>query len=243
MDKSFAICAVATAAIAATAAASEKPAENEVSAYRACEHSDSYMLQDDSYEATETTGGFRHYKCTKCDAEYSYETDPTVYVDGFVKQDGTVVDVNEGNKGASNPLFPSWEHVPDGEPHVWWSRDDMEWRVYITGSHDMSGNDYCGTNHVIWSAPVYDMSEWRLDGTIIDLTEEGGNPFGVYKLFAPDSEYDVTTDRYFLIDNEIGGTCSLGSTDNPAGPYDTNQVLDLMVHGITPVSDMRGQTI
>lgn len=89
----------------------------------------------------------------------------------------------------------------------------------------MSGIDYCGTNHVIWSAPVYDLSEWRLDGTIIDLTEEGGNPFNAFKLYAPDSEYDVTTDQYFLIDNEIGGTCSLRSTDNPAGLYDTNQVL------------------
>lgn len=218
--------AALTTAMAVTVSANEADDNTStVSKYRACEHAQSYTLQDDSYEATDTTGGLRHYKCTECGAEYSYETDPMVYIDGFVKQDGTVVDVNEGNKGASNPLFPSWEHVPDGEPHVWWSRDDAEWRVYITGSHDMSGKDYCGTNHVIWSAPVYDMSEWRLDGTILDLTEEGGNPFNASKLFAPDSEYDVTTDQYFLIDNEIGGTCSLRSTDNPAGPYDTNQVL------------------
>ena len=54
-----------------------------ISKYRACEHSESYTLQDDSYESTDTSGGLRHYKCSECGAEYSYETDPMVYVDGF----------------------------------------------------------------------------------------------------------------------------------------------------------------
>lgn len=218
--------AMAVTFVAGQAAAEETDVNVPVvSTYRACEHKNDYQLQDDSYESTDDQGGYRHYKCTICDAEYSYETDPLVYVDGFMKQDGTIVNVNEENIGASNPLFPSWEHVPDGEPHVWWSRDDLEWRVYITGSHDIDGISYCGTNQVIWSAPVYDLSEWRLDGKILDLAGVGNNPYGASKLFAPDAEYDYITDNYYMVDNEVGGTCVLRSTDNPAGPYDSNQVL------------------
>lgn len=215
-----------TAALfAAPALAAEEASEPVQSEYRACEHTLSYELQDDSYEATDTEGGYRHYICSQCGAEYSYNTDPMVYVDGFTKQDGTVVEVNKGNEGASNPLFPSWEHVPDGEPHVWWSRDDLEWRVYITGSHDIDGESYCGTNYVLWSAPVYDLSEWRLDGTILDLAGANNNPYGAWRLFAPDAEYDYTTDNYYLVDNEVRGTSVLRATDNPAGPYDSNEVL------------------
>ena len=31
---------------------------------------------------------------------------------------------------AYNPYLPSWEYVPDGEPHV------FDGRVYVYGSHD-----------------------------------------------------------------------------------------------------------
>lgn len=51
--------------------------------------------------------------------------------------------------GASNPLFENWEYVPDGEPHVFWSRADEEWRVYIYGSHDANGEKMCDTNQVL----------------------------------------------------------------------------------------------
>ena len=41
-------------------------------------------------------------------------------------------------KQAFNPYLPSWEYVPDGEPHVFGDR------VYLYGSHDMySGWGYC----------------------------------------------------------------------------------------------------
>lgn len=33
-------------------------------------------------------------------------------------------------KQAFNPYMPSWEYVPDGEPHVFGDR------VYVYGSHD-----------------------------------------------------------------------------------------------------------
>ena len=134
---------------------------------RVCEHSYSYQLQPDSYEATDTEGGYRHYVCSVCGAEYAYRTDPMIYADGFVKQTGEVVEVNEDNYNATNPGMDLWEHVPDGEPHVFWSVADHEWRVYIYGSHETS--NICGYNHVTWSAPVYDLSQWRYDGEIFRI--------------------------------------------------------------------------
>ena len=131
---------------------------------RACEHSYSYELQPDSFEATDTEGGYRHYVCSVCGAEYAYRTDPMIYVDGYVKQNGEAVQVNENSYNAANPGMDLWEHVPDGEPHVFWSAADHEWRVYIYGSHETS--NICGYNHVTWSAPVYDLSQWRYDGEI-----------------------------------------------------------------------------
>ena len=38
-------------------------------------------------------------------------------------------------KQAVNPYLPSWEFVPDGEPHV------FDGRVYIYGSHDFYNGD------------------------------------------------------------------------------------------------------
>ena len=54
-------------------------ADTGISPYRACEHTNSYQLAEDSHEATDTEGGLRHYVCSECGAEYSYQTDPLVY--------------------------------------------------------------------------------------------------------------------------------------------------------------------
>ena len=45
-----------------------------------------------------------------------------------------------------NPYLPLWEHIPDGEPHVF--RD----RLYVFGSHDLeNGNEFCEQDYVSWS--------------------------------------------------------------------------------------------
>ena len=37
-----------------------------------------------------------------------------------------------------NPILPSWEYIPDGEPRVFGDR------VYLYGSHDRAGcNAFC----------------------------------------------------------------------------------------------------
>ena len=80
-----------------TAAFAAEGEPGEAFAYRACEHTTSYVLQDDSYEATDTAGGYRHYACSECGAEYSYETDPMVY---------------EVNPKTSTPTCPTGSSCP-----------------------------------------------------------------------------------------------------------------------------------
>ena len=131
---------------------------------RCCEHIYSYQLQSDSFEATDTAGGYRHYKCSVCGAEYGYFTDPLIYSRN--PKTGRPV----STAGSVNPNLPLWECVPDAEPHVFWSKSDQEWRLYIYGSHD-TGPIICGQDQVVWSAPVYDLSSWRFDGQVVDVYE------------------------------------------------------------------------
>lgn len=45
-----------------------------------------------------------------------------------------------------NPYLPLYEHIPDGEPHV------FEDRLYVFGSHDLeNGNEFCELDYVAWS--------------------------------------------------------------------------------------------
>lgn len=65
------------------------------------------------------------------------------------------------NKQIFNPYLPSYEYIPDGEPHIFGDR------LYIYGSHDrFGGSDYCENDYVCWSAPVDDLSDWHFEGEI-----------------------------------------------------------------------------
>lgn len=64
-------------------------------------------------------------------------------------------------KQALNPYLPSWEYIPDAEPHV------VNGRVYIYGSHDLfNGITFCMGNYMCWSAPVDDLGNWTCHGCI-----------------------------------------------------------------------------
>lgn len=150
--------------------------------YRACEHSTAYVLQSDSHEATDTTGGFRHYKCSQCGAEYSYETAPMVYSVNPKTGEAITFDYT------ANPYLPNYEFMPDNELHVFWSREDNEWRVYAVGSHDTKLSGWCGPDITCWSAPVYDLSDWRFEAILRNT--------GTF--FACDFNYDLLTDQAIL---------------------------------------------
>ena len=181
---------------------------------RCCEHTYDYRLQPDSYEAADTEGGWRHYVCSVCGAEYAYATDPLIYpVNPKTGEPCT-------NAGAVNPNLPLWERVPDAEPHVFWSKADREWRVYIYGSHD-TGPQICGLDQVVWSAPVYDLSDWRFDGQCVDVYEKDVAPDAkINALFAPDTDYDLMTDTYYMMTFEVFDAEVLRRSVAPEGRYD-----------------------
>lgn len=80
-----------------------------------------------------------------------------------------------------NPYLPSWEYVPDGEPHVFGKR------VYIYGSHDrFAGYAFCQNDYVCWSAPVDDLTDWQYEGIIYTRAEAAHNEDGRQCLYAPD---------------------------------------------------------
>ncbi|WP_428849325.1 family 43 glycosylhydrolase [Thermocaproicibacter melissae] len=113
-----------------------------------------------------------------------------------------------------NPYLPSWEYVPDGEPHV------FNGRVYVYGSHDQfNGYVFCQNDYVCWSAPVDDLSNWRYEGVIYKKTQDPLNADGHMCLYAPDVTRgpDGRYYLYYVLDKV--SVVSVAVCDTPAGKY------------------------
>lgn len=119
-------------------------------------------------------------------------------------------------KGA-NPYMPLWEHVPDGEPKVFTYNGER--RVYVYGSHDTLKNEYCGTDYVVWSAPVTDLTDWRCDG--VCFSSDNGKP-----LFAPDVVQRGDT-FYMYVACDWGQRILVASSKNPAGPFENPKLSEI----------------
>ncbi len=142
---------------------------------------------------------------------------------------------------ADNPFLPLWERIPDGEPRIFADPETGEERVYLYGSHDTinpEGFGYCGQDHVVWSAPVTDLHDWRHEGVSFEMTqleglsyidEETGEEMTLqldmekHTLYAPDVVYNPTTGKYYLYTFIAAGKPSsvmfVASSDDPAGPF------------------------
>lgn len=69
-----------------------------------------------------------------------------------------------------NPYLPSYEYVPDGEPHVFGER------VYLYGSHDrFDGAEFCLNDYVCYSADVHDLTDWKYEGVIYRKEQDPRN--------------------------------------------------------------------
>ena len=113
-----------------------------------------------------------------------------------------------------NPYLPEWEYVPDGEPHVFGDR------VYVYGSHDhFDAPIFCVDDYVCWSAPVDDLSQWRLEGTIYHKNQDPRNPLGVRLLFAPDVAQGPDGRYYLFYAYDFMGMIGVAVCDEPAGEY------------------------
>ncbi len=120
-------------------------------------------------------------------------------------------------KQALNPYLPSWEYVPDAEPHV------VDGRVYIYGSHDQfNGRGYCPGDYVCWSAPVDDLGDWRYEGCIYQKSQDPAMPKRPRSgnLYAPDMVQGP--DGKFYLYYFMTGTkkVSVAVCDEPAGQYE-----------------------
>ena len=117
-------------------------------------------------------------------------------------------------KQAFNPYLPSWEYIPDGEPHV------FDGRVYVYGSHDRyNGYAYCMNDYICYSAPIDDLTAWRYEGVIYKKTEDPLNKDGHMSLFAPDVTVgpDGRYYLYYVLDKV--SIVSVAVCDKPAGEY------------------------
>ena len=84
-------------------------------------------------------------------------------------------------KQCFNPYLPSYEYVPDGEPHVFGDR------VYVYGSHDrFGGHFFCQNDYVCYSAPVDDLKDWKYEGVIYTRLDDALNEKNNMCLYAPD---------------------------------------------------------
>ncbi len=114
-----------------------------------------------------------------------------------------------------NPYLPSWEYIPDGEPHVFGGR------VYVYGSHDQFGGVvFCLGDYVCWSAPVDDPGNWRYEGVIYPKTSDPLNRDGSMCLYAPDVTRgpDGRYYLYYVLDHV--SIVSVAVSDTPAGRYE-----------------------
>jgi arabinoxylan arabinofuranohydrolase len=115
---------------------------------------------------------------------------------------------------AFNPFLPSFEYVPDPEPHVFGER------VYLYGSHDrFDGTAYCQNDYVCWSAPVDDLSDWRFEGVIFKKTQDSMNKDGKHKLFAPDVARGPDGRYYLYYALDFVSVMAVAVCDAPAGEY------------------------
>lgn len=131
-----------------------------------------------------------------------------------------------------NPYLPSWEFVPDGEPHV------FDGRVYIFGSHDRrGGTSFCEGDYVVWSAPVDDPGNWRCegvsyrkeqdplngapyDGELPKIDMPLGTPEHPHLLYAPDVAKGPDGRYYLYYSLDFTNVISVAVSDAPAGPYE-----------------------
>ena len=110
-----------------------------------------------------------------------------------------------------NPYLPSYEYIPDGEPHIFVDR------LYIYGSHDrFGGSDYCENDYVCWSAPLNDLSDWRCEGIIYSKAD---HPYQEERmlLFAPDVVVGADGRYYLYYSMAHSSRMSVAVCDTPAG--------------------------
>lgn len=118
-------------------------------------------------------------------------------------------------KQGLNPYLPSWEYIPDGEPHVF---NDI---VYVYGSHDrFNGHVFCLNDYVCYSAPIDNIADWRYEGVIYKKSDDPLNPDNRMCLYAPDVTVGPDGRYYLYYALDKVSLISVAVCDTPAGKYE-----------------------
>lgn len=119
-------------------------------------------------------------------------------------------------KQVYNPYLPSWEYIPDGEPHV------FDGRVYVYGSHDrFNGNLFCMNDYVCYSADVHDLTAWKYEGIIFRKRQDPRNDGDVeHCLWAPDVVQGPDGRYYLYYCLDYLPQIGVAVCDTPAGRYE-----------------------
>ncbi|MDD6302678.1 MAG: family 43 glycosylhydrolase [Bacillales bacterium] len=114
-----------------------------------------------------------------------------------------------------NPYLPSYEYVPDAEPHV------FNGRVYIYGSHDLfDGGGFCLGDYITYSAPIDDLKSWRFEGFIFRKDQDPMNKKKLKALYAPDCIQGPDGKYYLYYSVTESGVIGVAVSNSPAGPFD-----------------------
>ena len=114
-----------------------------------------------------------------------------------------------------NPYLPLWEHIPDGEPHLFGKR------VYIYGSHDRAGGKvYCEDHYCVWSAPKDNLRDWRCEGVSYRRTQDPSNAQDDKQLWAPDVTQGPDGRYYLYYCFSFYPEIGVAVSDSPAGPFE-----------------------
>lgn len=118
-------------------------------------------------------------------------------------------------KQVFNPYLPSYEYIPDGEPHVFGDR------VYIYGSHDMfNGRFFCMNDYICYSASVKDLTDWRYEGVIWKKIDDPYKYTNLLRqMYAPDVVQGNDGKYYLYYFKGNSGIIGVAVCDTPAGQY------------------------
>ena len=116
---------------------------------------------------------------------------------------------------AVNPFLPSWEYIPDGEPHV------FDGRIYLFGSHDrFDGDGYCMNDYVCYSADTKNLKEWRYEGVIYRKNQDPRNQEGGHCMWAPDVAKGLDGRYYLYYCLDVLPEIGVAVSNAPTGPYE-----------------------
>ena len=116
---------------------------------------------------------------------------------------------------AMNPFLPSYEYIPDGEPHI------FEGRIYLYGSHDrFDGASFCLNDYVTYSCPVDDLSSWRYEGVIFQKKQDPKPGHSLLSsMFAPDVCKGADGRYYLYYFIGYRSEISVAVSSSPKGPF------------------------